>query len=97
MHAWTSPHTFRGGDGWSIMFEVSHCGLGVPATDPPRCQFPQVGGHDRRSNETHRVFLYERSEIGQALRASGFRVQVLEGYGILRLREEHFGFFAEKL
>ena len=27
----------------------------------------------------------------------GFRVQVLEGYGTLQLREGHLGFLAEKL
>lgn len=43
--------------------------------------FRRVGKSFRRSDETHRVRLFQPSEVAAQLRAAGFRVRFFRGYG----------------
>jgi hypothetical protein len=58
--------------------------------------FRKVGELYRRDEEIHRLRLFRRSELARQLRAVGFRVRTLAGYGPLRFAAGHFGFLARK-
>jgi len=58
--------------------------------------FRKVGETYRRSQEIHRIRLYHRSEMDQALRQAGFDVELLHGYGDMRFQPNHVGFLAKK-
>ena len=58
--------------------------------------FRQVGKQFRRSAETHVVQLYKAAELARALRQTGFRVQMMRGYGALKFRKAKAGFVATK-
>ncbi len=58
--------------------------------------FRRVGKLYRRSDEVHRLHLYERSELlGELIRA-GFQAEILAGYGRFRFSPAHTGFLARK-
>jgi SAM-dependent methyltransferase len=58
--------------------------------------FRKVGDLYRRGEEVHQQRLLPRSEIAPQLRALGFRVRTLAGYGSLRFARGHVGFLARK-
>lgn len=59
--------------------------------------FRQIeGGLYRKDEETHRQRLYAPSEIARPLRAAGFRVKRLAGYGSLKFPKGVAGFLATK-
>lgn len=58
--------------------------------------FRRVGRGYRRSEETHRMHLYQRSQLVRDLASADFRVRVLRGYGDFRLRPRHAAFLAVK-
>ncbi len=58
--------------------------------------FRKVGESYRRDDERHRLRLFEGSAIAKDLRRVGFRVRTVRGYGPLRFRNAHVGFFARK-
>ena len=53
--------------------------------------FRRDGEHYRRSDEVHRLRLFEPDEIVRLLRESGFDVTRLRGYGDLELPDGWFG------
>jgi SAM-dependent methyltransferase len=59
--------------------------------------FRKVGTLYRRGQETHRLHLIPRDKIKTSLRAPGFRVRVLNGYGTLRFPKGLAGFLARKV
>jgi hypothetical protein len=59
--------------------------------------FRKVGTLYRRGQETHRLRLLPRDKIKASLRAPGFRVRVLSGYGALRFPKGLAGFLARKV
>jgi SAM-dependent methyltransferase len=59
--------------------------------------FRKVGTLYRRGQETHRLRLIPRDKIKTSLRAVGFRVRVLSGYGALRFTKGLAGFLARKV
>ncbi len=58
--------------------------------------FRRVGKLYRRTRETHTLRLCEAGMVAQDLRAIGFKVRVLRGYGQLRFGPGHAGFIARK-
>ena len=58
--------------------------------------FRRVGDLYRRDQEVHRQRLLDRAELAAQLRAIGFRVRILGGYGTLRFGRGHVGFLARK-
>jgi SAM-dependent methyltransferase len=58
--------------------------------------FRRAGKLYRRSDETHRLRLYEASELTEDLKRAGFNVQILRGYGRFRLAAGHLVFVARK-
>jgi len=58
--------------------------------------FRRVGALYRRSAETHHLRLFQGREVAQALRAIGFEVRALRGYGRLRFGPGQIGFLARK-
>ncbi len=58
--------------------------------------FRRVGKLYRRTEETHTLKLHEPGRVAEELRAIGFRVRVLHGYGRLRFGPGHAAFVARK-
>ncbi len=58
--------------------------------------FRKVGEHYRRTDEVHRVRLYDPLELAAELERSGFRVRTMRSYGDLPLSEGHTAFVARK-
>ena len=58
--------------------------------------FRKAGDLYRRDQEIHHLRLLARSEVTRQLRAVGFRVRALRGYGQLRFARGHVGFIALK-
>jgi SAM-dependent methyltransferase len=58
--------------------------------------FRKVGELYRRDHEVHRLRLFPRAEMAARLRAVGFRVRVLRGYGDSRFPPGLAGFLARK-
>ena len=58
--------------------------------------FRKIGHRYRRTDERHRLQLYERSEMLAELRTIGYRARSLGGYGSLRFRTGNIGFVARK-
>jgi SAM-dependent methyltransferase len=59
--------------------------------------FRQIGTCYRRSEEIHRVKLYQSSVIAKELRKIGFRVRITRGYGEFRFTRAQVGFIATKV
>lgn len=58
--------------------------------------FRRIGKLYRRDQETHRLQLRTRSEIADKLRAAGFAVRSVRGYGDKKFRPAHVGFIARR-
>ena len=58
--------------------------------------FRKVGAEYRKSHETHRVHLYDPTEIRRGLSAVGFRVTMRRSYGQLRLLPGDIAVVGEK-
>jgi SAM-dependent methyltransferase len=58
--------------------------------------FRQLGELYRREHEVHRLRLVPRAETEDQLRAAGFQVRTLAGYGELPFGPGHVGFVASK-
>jgi SAM-dependent methyltransferase len=82
------PHDERrvGGDDWSV--------ITIKDSDGRRLTrrvltFRQIDGVTHRDEEVHVLELYERAELLDILRASGFRIRVRRSYGSYRLPKGH--------
>ena len=91
----TPVRRFRTGDDWAVLVEIEE--------DPAQriltrriTSFRQVGRLYRRSEEVHRVRLYERRELADRLTQAGFRVRTRRGYGDFRVGRAHVVLFARK-
>jgi SAM-dependent methyltransferase len=58
--------------------------------------FRRVGEFYRRTAETHYLRLFQGLEVARELRAIGFRVHILRGYGQFRFGPGQIGFLARK-
>jgi len=59
--------------------------------------FRRAGSAYRRSEEVHRLRLYDRVQLAADLERTGFAVEVLKGYGRMPMLPGRVGFLAEKL
>jgi SAM-dependent methyltransferase len=50
----------------------------------------------RRSQETHRIYLYDSGELAEELRQVGFQVKLIRAYGGMKFRKGLFGIVATK-
>lgn len=91
----TPRRGFRQGDGWAILLEVeedvTHARLTRRMT-----LFRKTGRSYRMSRQTHHLRLYRKAEIAALLRAVGFSVRHLPGYGRLELDDGHAAILARR-
>jgi SAM-dependent methyltransferase len=87
--------TWSEGADWAVLVEVDE--------EPTACRltraittFRAEGGSWRRDHEVHHLRLHDPRELETRLRAAGFRVRRLAGYGELRFAPGHVGFCARK-
>lgn len=83
------------GRDWAIFVTVEH-DAGRRELIRHITSFRRVGKSYRRSNETHRLRLYEPSDVTAGLRRAGFRVRTLRGYGELRFGAGLMAFVARR-
>jgi len=86
---------YRTGDDWAVLVEVEEDAARQVLTRRIT-SFRKVGRLYRRSEEVHRVRLYEGRELAQRLAQLGFRVQTRRGYGQFRLGRAHVVLLARK-
>lgn len=58
--------------------------------------FRKRGSLWRRSQETHRIYLYNSGELAVELRQVGFQVKLIQAYGEMKFRKGLFGIIATK-
>jgi SAM-dependent methyltransferase len=91
------PHrVWREEDDWAVLVDVEEDRRRRLLTRRIT-SFRKAGELYRRNHEVHRLRLFPPSELAGALRAIGFRVRVLAGYGPLRFAPGHAGFLARKI
>ena len=91
----TTAKGFRVGEDWAVLSEREE--------DHERgtmerriVNFRKVGELYRRTDEIHRVRLYDPSELAAELERAGFRARTMRSYGRLPLAEGHTAFVAHK-
>lgn len=83
------------GEGWAVLATVEEDRRRRRLTRHITT-FRRVGKLWRRDEEVHRVALFPRAEAAARLRAAGFRVTPLSGYGATRFPPGLAGFLARK-
>jgi len=81
----TYPPRVMTGDGWSLVAGATLDASGRVLTRRLETTRDAAGGRRRKTNETHRVRIYRRTEIAQALTAAGFAFTMRRRYGRYRL------------
>ena len=82
------------GSDWAVLLDVSQ--------DDDRIltrritSFRKTGAHYRRTEEIHRLRMYQDVEIEAALQRAGFAVEPLKAFGGLRFRSWHGGVLARR-
>ncbi|MBP1597580.1 MAG: methyltransferase family protein [Acidobacteria bacterium] len=84
------------GKDWAILVRAAEDEHGSTLTRKITA-FRRVGEFYRRTDETHRLRLYDAARVAGGLRAIGFSVRVLRGYGQLRFVRGHAAFLARKV
>jgi SAM-dependent methyltransferase len=87
--------SFVEGDGWTCLVEAvedrkNHI------LERRITIFRRVGRHFRRDDEVHRLRLFQRDELREMLRAVGFRVRSVRGWGASRFPRGYAGFVCIK-
>ena len=90
------PRRFLEGPDWAILLEVGE-DRGRKMLTRRIVSFRSVGKLYRRSEETHRLHLYSRSELLEELSRAGFEARLLSGYGGFQFAPAHVGFLTRKL
>lgn len=89
----TTEYTCSEGAGWFVFAEKKeHQGILTRRI----VSFRRVGESYRRSEELHRLRLYEPADIVAALRKAGFQAQTSHRYGSYHLSKAHSAFIARK-
>jgi SAM-dependent methyltransferase len=90
------PHRhWAEGDDWAVLVRAEEDRRGRLLTRQIT-SFRKVRGAYRRDHEVHRQRLVPRAEAAAHLRAAGFRVRVLRGYGSVPFVRGHGGFLARR-
>ena len=90
----TARRWFSGSD-WAILVETKGDRRRASLTRRITC-FRQVGRLYRRSEETHRLRLFEPSDLLSALKSAGFEARLVSAFGRFRLPRGIAGFVAAK-
>lgn len=85
----------RQGEDWAVLVNVQEHGRRRLLTRRITT-FRKAGLLYRRGEEVHRLRLFPREEIADALRRAGFVVSILDGYAQLPFAPGHAGFLARK-
>jgi len=91
----TPQRRFSEGPDWAILLEVRE-DRGRKVLTRRIVSFRKLGKLYRRSEETHRLHLYHRSELLSELTRAGFQARLLNGYGRFRFSSAHAAFLARK-
>ena len=91
----TKAKGFRVGEDWAVLSEREE-DAGRSTMERRIVSFRKVGEHYRRTDEVHRVRLYDPSELAAELERTGFQVRTMRSYGALSLEEGHTAFAARK-
>jgi SAM-dependent methyltransferase len=93
----TSPQRgWREGDDWAVLVEVDEDVTARRLTRTITTFRRTAGDVWRRDHEVHELRLHDRRQLDARLRAAGFRVRPLAGYGAERFVPGHIGFCARK-
>jgi SAM-dependent methyltransferase len=91
----TTARGFRMGEDWAALSEREE-DLGRGTMERRIVSFRKVGELYRRTDEVHRVRLYDPSSMSAQLEQVGFRSEKMQAYGDLPLAENHTAFVASK-
>jgi len=91
----TKSEGFRVGEDWAVLTEREE-DAERGTMERRIVSFREVGDLYRRTDEVHRVRLYEPSELAAGLEQAGFQVRMMQAYGGLPLSENHTAFVARK-
>jgi len=86
---------WHNGNDWAVLTEVEH----FPARQlltRRMISFRKLGSRWRRAEELHRLHLFRRGEVHDALRQAGFSVTVARRYGAVKLLARRWAFIASK-
>jgi len=89
----TPRRTFHEGADWTLCLEASEDAVERLLTRRI-VLFRRVAGAWRRSDEVHVLRLHEPAELARDLAEAGFDARRVSGYGSLRFRRGHVGFWA---
>jgi SAM-dependent methyltransferase len=87
---------FRVAEDWAVLAEREEDAEEKGTMERRIVSFRKVGEHYRRTDEVHRVRLYEPSELSAELWRAGFEVRTMGAYGDNALGEGHAAFEARK-
>ncbi len=87
---------FTEGEGWVVLVEKEEDQEQITLTRRIT-SFRKVGEHYRRSDEVHRLRLYQVTTVETELQRVGFRVEKTCSYGQYLLSKGHVAFIARKL
>jgi SAM-dependent methyltransferase len=88
-------HGYTEGPGWACLYTAVEDARRKRLTRTIT-SFRQVGDLYRRDHEVHQLQLLDRAEVRARLRAVGFRVCTLAGYGDMQFPRGYVGFLARK-
>lgn len=83
------------GDDWAVLVDFER-DLAKRQLTRRIVSFRKVDGRYRRSEEVHRLHLFESHEVAALLREAGFKTRVVRGYGDFRFGPGTVGFVARK-
>ncbi|MBD0266399.1 MAG: class I SAM-dependent methyltransferase [Tolypothrix sp. Co-bin9] len=92
----TTTKGFTEGEGWVVLVEKEEDREQITLTRRIT-SFRKVGEHYRRSDEVHRLRLYQVTTVESELQRVGFRVETACSYGQYLLPKGHVAFIARKL
>jgi SAM-dependent methyltransferase len=92
----TTAKSFRVGEDWAVLSEREE-DAEKGTMERRIVSFRKVGEHYRRTDEVHRVRMYDPSELSAELTRAGFEVRTMRSYGGHLLAEGHAAFVARKL
>ena len=91
----TRAKGFGVGEDWAVLSEREE-DAGRGTMERRIVSFRRVGEHYRRTDEVHRVRLYDPEDLVAELGRAGFRVRTMRAYGDLRLERGHTAYAAWK-
>lgn len=89
------PKRWRQGHDWAVLVEAEEQSERQSLVRRIT-SFRKTGSLYRKDEETHTLWLYRSADVAAWLRATGFRVRVMRGYGSLRFTQSHAAFVARK-